>query len=98
MRKDGGNRISWSFGDALRYSPYPPSFGKEDSVVTPMQLFKWSLDGHCTIRANFHLSSQEDTVVGSRQDHSSFLSNEAVEDFFLKASSDEVSSSGSGEE
>jgi hypothetical protein len=98
MRKDGGNRISWSFGDALRYNPYPPSFGKEDSVVTPMQLFKWSLDGHCTIRANFHLSSQEDTVVGSRQDQSSFFSNEAVEDFFLKASSDDVLSSGSGEE
>jgi hypothetical protein len=81
MRKDGGNQNLWSFGDALRYHP----FGNEGSFVTPKQLLKWSFDGHCTIRANFHLSSQGqgDSVVGSRPNQSNHLSDDAVKDFFL---------------
>jgi hypothetical protein len=68
-------------------------------MVTPKDLLKWSFDGHCTIRANFHLSCQDDdtVMVGLRPNQSNHLSDDAAKDFISTESGCDESSSGGGE-
>ena len=66
--------------------------GEDYVMVTPKDLLKWSLDGHCTIRTNFQL--QSNTVVGSRPNQCKNLNDEALKDFFPDEQSEEPSTLG----